>query len=60
MLISLLIAVIVAGLIFWVVGLLPLPQPWLNIVKVLVILIFLVWLLSSFVALPGSPHLLRY
>jgi len=51
LLVSLLIAVVIAGLLIWVVTLLPLPGPWNRIVQVLVGLILLVWLLEYFVPL---------
>jgi hypothetical protein len=55
MLISLLIAVIVIGLLFYVLSLLPIPQPWLNIARVILIVIVIIWLLG-YVGLPGGPY----
>jgi hypothetical protein len=46
MLITLLVAVIVAGILYWIVTLLPLPQPFKNIAICILLLIFLLWLLS--------------
>jgi len=52
MLIQLLIIVIVLGLLYWLVTLLPLPAPFKNIALVIVILIAIVWLLSVAGMLP--------
>lgn len=46
--ISILIALIVVGLIYWLVTLLPLPAPFPLVIKVVVILILIVWLLQTF------------
>lgn len=60
MLISLLIAVIVIGLLFYVLSLLPLPQPWANIAKVVLVVIVIIWLLGYVGMLGGGynwgPH----
>jgi hypothetical protein len=53
MLISLLIAVIVIGLLFYVLSLLPIPQPWANIAKVILVVIVIIWLLG-FVGMLGT------
>jgi hypothetical protein len=55
MLISLLIAVIVIGLIFYVLSLLPIPQPWANIAKVILVVIVIIWLLGFVGMLGPSP-----
>ena len=54
MLISLLVAVIVAGLIYYLLTLLPIPQPFKNIVMVLFIIIVIIWLLGFVGAFPGN------
>jgi hypothetical protein len=46
MLIDLLVLVIVVGLLFYVLSLLPLPQPWKNIATILLVLIVVLWLLG--------------
>lgn len=46
MLISLLVAVVVAGLLFWVATLLPIPQPFKNIALIIVALILIYWIAS--------------
>jgi hypothetical protein len=46
MLISLLIAVIIIGLLFYVLSLLPLQQPWMNVARVILIIIAIIWLLG--------------
>lgn len=47
-LVSLLIIVIVAGLVYWIVSLMPLPQPFKQIAMVLCALILLLWVLGLF------------
>ena len=46
MLISLLIAVIIIGLLFYVLSLLPIAQPWKNIATVILVVIVIIWLLG--------------
>ena len=59
-LISLLILVIVAGIVYWIVTLLPLPQPFKNIVIVILLLILLLWILGMFTGyFPVAPLLRR-
>lgn len=53
MLISLPIAVIIAGLIYYLLTLLPLPAPFKNIVLVIFIVICILWLLGYAGAFPG-------
>jgi hypothetical protein len=52
MMISLLITVIliclVVGIVFWLLTMLPIPQPFLNVIKVCVVLICLLYVLSLF------------
>ncbi len=55
-LLSLLVVIIVAGSAFWILSVLPLPQPWMNIAKVIVALLVLVWLLSILLPFSGSTH----
>lgn len=58
-LISLLILVIVFGLLYWALTLLPLPQPFRNIALVILILIFILVLLGMVGVLPGYHVRLR-
>jgi hypothetical protein len=55
MLISLLIAVLVIGLIFYLLSIIPLPQPWANVAKVILVVIVIIWLLS-FTGMLGGPY----
>jgi hypothetical protein len=55
MLISLLIAVIVLGLLLWLVQLLPLPDPFKTIALVIVVLICILWLVGGYGG-PILPH----
>lgn len=57
LLITLIIVVIVVGVLFWILSMLPIPQPWLNVAKVLIALVLLIWLLSYLVPLSGHPIL---
>ena len=59
MLIELLVAVIVAGLIWWLLTMLPIPEPFKKIVLVIFIVICIIWLLGfSGLVGPGwyGPH----
>ena len=55
--ISLVVWIIVLGLLYWLTTLLPLPEPFPLIVKVLFVIIAILALLSfaGYVAIPG-PH----
>lgn len=46
MLISLLVAVIVMGLVYYCITLLPIPQPFKNIAIILLVIICILWLLG--------------
>lgn len=46
-LVSLIIFIIVLGLVFWLVRMLPIPQPFLNILIVLIVLVALIVLVDS-------------
>jgi hypothetical protein len=61
MLVSLLIAVIVIGLIYYIITLLPLPQPFKNVAIIILLLICVIWLLGYVGAFPGAywSHPLR-
>ena len=57
MLISLLVFALVAGLIYWLLTLLPIPDPFKRVVLVVFIIICIIYLLAYFVPLPWpSPH----
>ena len=51
LLISLLIFLVIASVVWWAVGMLPLPNPIRPIVLVVIVLIFLVYMLGF---LPGG------
>ena len=57
LLIWLLILLIVVAVIFYVLSLLPIPQPWLNIFRAVIALLVLLVLLSYVVPLTGHPLL---
>lgn len=48
LLITLLVACLIAGIIYWIVGLLPIPAPFKNIVMAVLGLILVLWLISYF------------
>ena len=60
LLISLLILVLVVSVIFWVLSMLPIPQPFLNIIKVILVLIALIYLLGMLPGLGYTHPLYRY
>ena len=53
LLIALLVFLVIASVIWWAVGMLPLPGPIRPIVLVIMVIIFLVMLLGM---LPGMPR----
>ena len=57
MLINLIIWIIVLGLVWWLISLLPIPAPFARFVQVLFILVCILVLLGSFGILgPTWPH----
>lgn len=56
-LVSVLVALLVLGVVCWIITLIPLPAPWMRQAALaLVGLIFLVWLLSWFGLFGGRWH----
>jgi VIT1/CCC1 family predicted Fe2+/Mn2+ transporter len=55
-LVSLLIAVLVLGIIYWIITLMPLPEPFHRWAQVIVALIFLIWLVYLLLPLAGRTH----
>ena len=53
LLISLLVFLVIASVVWWAVGMLPLPGPIRPIVLVIMVIIFLIMLLGM---LPGMPR----
>lgn len=58
-LISLLIVVIVLGLLFYILQLLPLPQPFLNVARAILAVICIIWLLSRLGWLNGGTLIIK-
>lgn len=58
-LVTLLIALVIASIVYWIVSMIPLPQPFKNIVLAVLGLIFLLWLLSYFGIFGDSSFRLR-
>jgi len=57
LLVTLLIIVLVAGVVFWIISLIPIPEPWGRIAQVIVGVIFLIVLLTYLLPLAHSPTL---
>ena len=55
-LISLLVLVLVFGIAWWIITLLPLPAPFGQIAQVLLLLILLLVLVAWLLPLAGIPH----
>lgn len=53
-LINLIVYLVVFGLIWWLVSLLPLPSPVAQVVRVLFIIMLILIVLSAFGIIPGS------
>lgn len=47
MLVSLLIAILVIGLLVWLVQILPIPEPFRTVAIVVVVIIAIIWLLEG-------------
>lgn len=54
-LVGLLVFILIVGLLYWCVTLLPLPQPFKNIALVIVILICIIFLLNSLGVVGSGP-----
>ena len=59
LLITLLIVLLIVSVVFWILTLLPLPQPWLNVVRAIFGIIVLIWLISYLLPYAGHPAVLR-
>lgn len=59
-LVSLLVVLVVFGLLFWLVSLLPLPGPWKQVVQVLSIIILILLVASYFLGWGGMGNLPRF
>lgn len=59
LLISLIVLCLVIGVVFWLLTLLPIPQPFLNIVKVCIVLIFLLYAISMLTGITHPFYLYR-
>lgn len=55
--ISLIVFIVVLGLIYWAVSLIPLPDPFPTVVKVLFIIIAVIAVLNAFGISTGLPTL---
>ena len=57
---SILVLVIIMGLIYWVITLLPLPEPFKQIAVVIVVIICLLYLLSMLFGYAGPLPVFRH
>lgn len=55
--IELIIALVLIGLIYWAVSLIPLPEPFPLIIRVLFIIIAVIYLLNAFGVATGLPSI---
>ena len=53
LLISLIVLCLIVGIVFWLLTLLPIPQPFLNVIKVCIVLIVLLYVIGM---LGGYVH----
>lgn len=53
LLINLLIALLICGVVYWIITLIPLPPPFQRIALVILLLIFLLWLLNMLGVMPA-------
>jgi hypothetical protein len=53
LLISILVLALIIGILFWALTLLPIPQPFLNVIKFILVLICLIYLLGL---IPGVGY----
>jgi hypothetical protein len=56
---SILVMIIIMGVIWWIVTLLPFPEPFKNIALVIIGLIFLLYLLSMLFGMAGPLPVFR-
>jgi uncharacterized YccA/Bax inhibitor family protein len=56
-LVEFLVALIVFGLIYWIAGMIPLPEPFKRIVMVVLVVIFCIWLIYFLLGLFGGAGL---
>lgn len=56
---SLIVYLIILGLVYWLVSLLPLPEPFGNIINVLFIILVILLLVYALLGVPGVVPRLR-
>lgn len=55
-LVSLVVAIVVLALVYWLITLLPLPEPFPKIILVVFILVAIVWVLHAFGIVDLGSH----
>jgi hypothetical protein len=55
LLVSVLVACIILGLLYWIFTLIPLPAPFAQIARVVIVVIFCIWLIYLLLPLIGAP-----
>jgi len=53
---TILIMCLIFGLIWWVLGVIPLPQPFLRVAQVVVAVLFCIWLIYLLMPYAGFSH----
>ena len=56
LLVTILIMCLIFGLLWWVLSLIPLPEPFAAIARVVVAIIFSIWLISLLLPMTGYSH----
>jgi hypothetical protein len=49
MLISIIATLVVVGLVVWLLSFLPIPDPYMTIIRVIILIVVILWILSLFV-----------
>lgn len=53
-LVSILVAIIIFGLLYWIITLIPLPEPFARIARAVCIIFFCLWLIFELLNLTGG------
>lgn len=53
LLVNFLVALIIFGLIYWIIGMIPIPEPFHRIAQVVLIVVFCIWLIYFLLGLSG-------
>lgn len=53
-LVDFLVAIIIFGLLYWIVGMIPIPDPFKRIAMVVIVVVFCIWLIYFLFGLAGA------